>query len=203
MLTNNQFSIPTEIKKIKERIKRYEKALQNEKEEKGYINDGFGKRYILGPFYLLADDLEGSLDFYRWFEDNFADDRGEPFQYLCWALALYKSSQLKKARKKIIQTIFMNLYLIPYVLDIEVKNYDIWYSSNLSEKEYIEYMPVEYTALWDDEALDWLESIYLNKKIQKNIQKYISIYKKLKDMRPDNERSKLIDEAREIENVDY
>ena len=39
MLTNNQFSIPEDHKKIKERIRRYERAMEKEENEKGFIED--------------------------------------------------------------------------------------------------------------------------------------------------------------------
>ena len=41
---------PTDPKRIRERIRRYERALKRELEE-GYGGDGYGKRFLLGPLY--------------------------------------------------------------------------------------------------------------------------------------------------------
>ena len=47
-------SFYSDIKKLQETIKRYEKSLKQEKNKYGAIHDGMGKRYLLGPLYLLA-----------------------------------------------------------------------------------------------------------------------------------------------------
>jgi hypothetical protein len=52
---------PKDPTKIRARIRRYERALRKEHDETGYYSDGYGKRYWLGPLYLLMDDLEGAL----------------------------------------------------------------------------------------------------------------------------------------------
>ena len=44
---------------------------------------------------MLLGDIEGATKSYQWFEENCPDDIGEPFQYLCWALALYRSGNEK------------------------------------------------------------------------------------------------------------
>ncbi len=51
---------PTNPKRIRERIHRYERSLKKELEE-GYGGDGYGKRYLLGPLYKLMGDVDGAL----------------------------------------------------------------------------------------------------------------------------------------------
>ncbi len=51
---------PTDPKRIRERIRRYERALKRELET-GYGGDGYRKRYLLGPLYMLMDDVDGAL----------------------------------------------------------------------------------------------------------------------------------------------
>jgi hypothetical protein len=43
---------PTDPKRIRDRIRRYERALKKELEA-GYGGDGYGKRYLLGPLYMF------------------------------------------------------------------------------------------------------------------------------------------------------
>lgn len=40
---------PTDPKKIRARIRSYERKLQKELDETGMIHDGYGKRYLLWP----------------------------------------------------------------------------------------------------------------------------------------------------------
>jgi len=60
-------------KKIRERIRRYERNLK-----KRDARDGSGSRYLLGSLYLLLDDTEGALAHYKWFAKKFADDGAIP-----------------------------------------------------------------------------------------------------------------------------
>jgi hypothetical protein len=80
---------PTDPKRIRERIRRYERALKRELEG-GYGGDGYGKRYLLGPLYMLMGDVEGALASFDWYEDAYPGDGGDPYQYLTWALALFR-----------------------------------------------------------------------------------------------------------------
>ena len=65
------FQFPKDPKKIRARIRRYERALRKEYERHGFIGDGFGKRYLLGPMYLIMGDLAGALRSFGWFEEVF------------------------------------------------------------------------------------------------------------------------------------
>ena len=80
---------PKDPKKIRERITGYERDLQAK--VYGFIDDGYGKRYLLGPLYMLLGDIKGALKSFAWFEKSFPDDVGEPMHYLCWTLALYRA----------------------------------------------------------------------------------------------------------------
>jgi len=51
------YDFPQDPKKIRVRIRRYERALRHEQVSYGSINDGGGKRYLLGPLYLLMGRL--------------------------------------------------------------------------------------------------------------------------------------------------
>ena len=41
---------PDDPKKIRARIRSYERSLRKEQEEHGFIRDGYGKRHLLGLF---------------------------------------------------------------------------------------------------------------------------------------------------------
>lgn len=77
---------PTDPRKIKVWIKRYEDDLHKEKKKYRYISDDSGKRYLIGPMYLLLGDISGAVRSFESFEKEFSDDIGESFHLLCWAL---------------------------------------------------------------------------------------------------------------------
>ena len=52
---------PHDPKKLQARIRRYERAVRREFEQFGFYDDSDGKRYLLGPLYLLLGDLSGAL----------------------------------------------------------------------------------------------------------------------------------------------
>jgi hypothetical protein len=188
-------TFPDNPKKIKERINRYERELRREHQTHGFISDGYGKRYLLGPLYLALDDLSGALASFQWFEQTFPDDMGDPLHYLCWTLALYRSGDTAGAALKLRQTMFSNLYLIPHLLGLPQETLDIYHGSNLDEKDYLQYVPPEIWALWDEPALQWAGETYGSPEFQRVRVRYITIHKQLKHESPGPRRSELVDEA--------
>ena len=63
-------------RRIRARIRRYERALKRELAA-GYGGDGYGKRYLLGPLYMLLGDVGGALASFDWYVDAYPDDSGE------------------------------------------------------------------------------------------------------------------------------
>lgn len=147
------YQFPKGPKKIRDRITRYERELRKEHEKYGSISDDFGKRYLLGPLYLILGDLAGAIRSFEWFEQTFSGDMGEPFHALCWTLALYRSGDIAGATRKLRQAMLSNLYLIPHLLGLEQDKLDIWHGSNLEAKDYVQYAPAEILGLWDQQAL--------------------------------------------------
>ena len=186
---------PDNPKKIRARIRSYERSLRKEQAEHNFIHDGSGKRYLLGPLYMLMDDQEGALQSYAWFEAQFPDDVGEPMQYLCWTLALYRNGDLKVATQKLRQTMLSNLYIISHLLGREQAELDIWHGSSLAKKGYLEPIPPEIFALWDEAALKWVQETYDRPDMVQIRERYIEIYRQLNNERPGPRRSQLVEEA--------
>jgi hypothetical protein len=168
-------NFPHDPRKIRARIRRYERALRREQASYGFINDGGGKRSLLGPLYLLMGDTAGALQSFTWFVRTFPDDSGDPLQSLCWTLALYRAGDLEHAATKLRQTMLSNLYLLPRLLGIAQDPIDIWYPSNLAEKTYIDDFPDEVFALWEPPALQWASIVYASAPMQRVRRRYIAI----------------------------
>jgi len=186
---------PTDPKKIRERIKRYERGLQSELKAFGVINDGAGKRYLLGPLYLVLDDLPGAVQSFAWFEQTCPDDSGEPFQYLCWSLALYRSGKVEAASMKLRQTMLMNLYLLPHLLGLKQERLNIWHGTNWAEESYLADAPSGLFALWDEAALRWARARYESLEFTAVRTRYIEIYEQLQTEPPGLKRQHLVRES--------
>ena len=48
---------PTDPKQLRQRIKSYERKFRQEKKARGDYDNGYGKRFLLGPLYMLSGDL--------------------------------------------------------------------------------------------------------------------------------------------------
>ncbi len=189
------YDFPHDPQKIRARIRRYERALRREQECYGFINDGAGKRSLLGPLYLLMGDTAGALRSFAWFAQTFPDDSGDPLPYLCWTLALYRTGKLKHAAATLRQTMLSNLYLLRRLLGIAQDHIDMWYPSNLTEKTSIDGFPDEVFALWEPPVLQWAYTVYASAPIQHVRRRYMAIYHQLKTEPPGPKRSRLVDEA--------
>jgi hypothetical protein len=179
------YQFPKEPKKIRERTRRYERELQKEREKFGFIDDGFGKRYLLGPLYMVLGDTVGAIKSFEWFERAFPDDIGD----------------LEAAAQKLRQTMLSNLYLIPHLLGSEQEELDIWHASNLERKDYVEYAPHEILGLWDEEALQWVNETYHSPEFRQIRERYIEIYRQLRSEPPGPKRSQLVEEAFRLQNM--
>lgn len=192
--------LPKTTKGIQSRIKNYEDYLKYEKRTYGGFIDGGGVRYMIGPLYVLMGDFTGALKAFRLFKRRFPDDSGEPFHNLQWALALYKSEKYKEAEAKLINTMFSNLYLVPYIFGEDIPPYEFQHFSNFEEKDTIEYLPEEFLNLWDDESKEWAKSVYYKPETIQLREKYIDLKTLLTKEPVGKKRSELVNE---LSNLKY
>jgi hypothetical protein len=160
---------PTDPKRIRERIRRYERALKRELEE-GYGGDGYGKRYLLGPLYMLMGDVDGALASFDWYEDAYAFN-------------------------KLYHTMLENLYLVPFLLGRDLQPLDIWHGSNLEWIEYAVEVPQELLNLWDDVALQWARDVSEHPAVVEKVARYVAIHRELKSEPRGPRRSALVHES--------
>src|SRR6056297_2849483 len=189
------FTFPDTEKKLKNRITKYKRELQKEKDLTGYIHDGFGKRYLLFCFYFVLGDFHNADDYFEWYKEEFPDDIGDPIQQLCWALSLHRMGKDKEARYRLAELMLSNLYLIPYLLGYEIEKYDIWHGINTEEPEYVDFIFDEVKEAITDSDLQWMEELYHSPEFTHIRERYIEIHRKLKDTRVVEERRKLSEEA--------
>ena len=129
-----------------------------------------------------------------WFTRTFPDDIGEPFQYLCWTLALYRSGDRKNAARKLAQTWFKNPYLVLRLLGTEQQKIDFWHSSNWEQPEYLEAGPSELLDLWNEDALAWAKEVYEEAWFKQVRATYLEMQRRLTNEPVGPERSRLVSE---------
>lgn len=97
-----------------------------------------------------------------WFPNRTTIGRShrEPFDYLCWTLALYRAGDLEATPNKLVQTMLGNIDLIPILLGLEPTQMDYWHGSNWEELDYAAMGPMEVFALWDEDAVTWARQTY-------------------------------------------
>jgi hypothetical protein len=189
------YELPKEPRKIRERIRRYQRAFRDEKRKRGAIHDGSGKRFLLAALFLLMDDLDGALESFRWFEEEFPDSLGEPGHHLCWTLALYRSGNEEAAAHKLRQTMLLNLYLIPQLLGRKMERIDMWHGSSDAEPRHVQEIPPEFFSLWDDAELQWAKRLYDSQAFKSVAARYTEIHRELLHTPPGPRRTQLVREA--------
>jgi len=177
------------------KIRGYQRKLRAEKARCGVISDGAGKRYLLGPLFLLVDDLDNAINCFRWFEAEFPDDCGEPGHHLCWALALRRCGDHEGASRKLQQTMLMNIYLIPYLLGQKIERLEMWHGSSDAEPGYLEQIPFEFFLLWNESERQWAAKLYHSQPFMAVLSRYIEIHRQLLNMPPGPKRTQLVTEA--------
>jgi hypothetical protein len=185
-------------RKVRSRLRRYERALQKEKNEHDFYRDGAGKRYQIGPHYMLLGDDEGALAAFEWFDKEFSDDAGKPEHLLCWSLALHRAGNEVGAAKKLRQAMLSNLYLVPHLLDSPIDELDIWHGSSDEEPSYVRCIPEAYLRLWKAVEREWASRLYHSPGFQSVRARYVEISRLLDTTPAGPERSRLVKEMYEL-----
>ncbi|WP_319557502.1 hypothetical protein [Thiomicrorhabdus sp.] len=191
-------NFPDTEKKLRARISSYKSSLKREIKEYGSISDGAGKRYLLFWLYFALGDLAKFEEYIAWYFEQFPDDVGEPAQKLCWALGLRRMGKLQEAEYALAELMLYNLYLVPQILGNEVREYDIWYSSNYEHIDYFNYIPVELIDCVSPDDIEWLSTLYDLFVFRRMRKRHIEICTKLKGASNVKERVALLDEDRNI-----
>ena len=108
-----------------------------------------------------------------------------------------------KASNKLLQTMLKNIYLIEHLIGNEIHRYDIWHASNYEDTEYLDYVPVEFLAMWSKEEIEWAKSQFNSILFKKVHNRYIKIHQLLRTTKPGLERNALIDELEKYHNLDF
>jgi hypothetical protein len=180
-------------KKIRARIKRYERNFKNPD-----YRDGGGSRYLMGPLYLLMDDIEGAIAHYEWFDKKFSDDGGEPIHRLSWALAMLRAGKQENAVMRLHRAHTENIYMIPAVIGIPHGQPVGRWGSNWEWKEYIDHAPQEFLSMWRVDEKKWLKSAWDSVEFREFVKIFNQLLVQLEQEPRGPKRSVLVDALYEL-----
>jgi hypothetical protein len=186
--------LPSNRKKIRARIRRYERSLEQERQKLGQYRDATGKRYYLGALYLLMDDLEGAQRSFAWFEREFPGDEGDPGQSLCWALALLRARRPSEGVEKLRQAMLLNRYSLPCLLARDARAVGVSPESDAIEMNQLEAVPEQFFEMWTIDERAWAAALY-DGELEPVRTRYLQIERELEQETPGERRSRLVNEA--------
>jgi len=135
----------------------------DEKFDQFFIHGSESLRYATAELYAEIEDFKGCLTYYRWFSKNFPDDGAFPETFLIWTKALFTQGKLKEAHRKAIETALTNIYLIPFLLDLEMKDQNLpGYLSSMGA-DYADQAIPHFKYLMTPEFSEWLYNAYKSK----------------------------------------
>ena len=183
---------PKTLKGLSNRITKIRTYLSETKREYGWLDDSGGLRYELAYLYFLLDDNRRSSEYMRWFDREFPDDTGEPFQLLCRALMLHRMKKTTEAEKFFVKTMCSNIYMVPSLLDMKIEYEEIHHSIDWAEPGYVTNMPDRLRAAITPEDTTWIRDTYHSMRIQEIQAQYLEIEKQLVILPPGEKRKALV-----------
>ena len=188
-------------KQIRARALRLRRLLRKEEALHGQIDDGAGKRYLIGPLFVQCGDIESALTHYVWFKQNCTDESGEPIHNLFWAVALHRAGDVSGANTKLLQTMIQNIYLLPILLNMQFEVRDIWHSSSREQPDYFAEAPPELVPTLSDKERSWITKQLESDRFRRVEAEYISTFSALKDEHNPQKRRGILDRWYEFQHL--
>jgi tetratricopeptide (TPR) repeat protein len=193
---------PKQEEGIRNKIKRIKAALAADKRRWGdFHHDGQGLRYAPPRLYVQLNDYSGGLKYLKWFDKYFPDDIGYPDFLFEWTVILFKTGRLKEAERKAFQAFTRNTYLFDKFFGRPINKIDKWEGSNLEVAEFAtKYF--HYSCNQDNlsDFADWLDNLIHTESFLAITNKYLEIYKRMKNERDVETRRNLGRQAEQLEN---
>ena len=151
-----QNGIPIDLKKIRTKLHSYERKFKGSPHDR----DGSGVRFLMGPYYLCLNDLDGAIDHYDWFWNTYPDSTDEPFHTLGQVITEFRQGHRDISQSLLKRLYTSNPYLLPHILDIDIGNIIIPGFSNWEERPYVLNAPKELSSYLLPEEIEWLRGIW-------------------------------------------
>ncbi len=190
---------PKQVDRLNKKIADIKKILATEKRKFGCYDDSRGLRYLPTRYFIELGDFAGGVAYLNWFNRNFPDDCGFPEFLFESAIVLFKTGRPKEAASAAFRTFCSNPYWIDRFLGRPLTPLDMWHSSNLTQLEYTQALTYssDQPDLVDFSA--WLRELVSTDNFSRRSNRYIEIYRELKTEPDFERRSRLVEEASQLE----
>jgi len=142
------------------KIKRFKKALREERKRIGGLHDGGGLRYAIAELYFEIGNYSKTNLYLNWFYKNFPDDATFSYFQLGAAVTYFKVKKRNLAIRELVALNTGNLYIVGLLLKRTVVDHEkyewneyetlAWAKGNLAVLE----------TLPTPDFLEWLDTIY-------------------------------------------
>jgi Bacterial transcriptional activator domain. len=176
-----------------EAIDEYEALLQRNPK------DNQGVRYVIGPLYQLAGDLEEALEAYDRYAEKYSEGQGDPHHTFCWGLALFQDGQRKAALRRWRKALFQNVYVAPLLLDEPLPDPDVWFGTNLATPDYAATYVNLFLELWEDApaARRALDHLWSHDEVQAALEEWVGLSRELDSLAASEQNSEESDRRRQ------
>jgi len=148
-------------------------------------DDGVGAGFCLGPAWHRLGDLEKAIDYYR-------NSPCVPDQLYNSAIVHITRNEFDEAIEALIGGFFENPFIPPLLLGEEVKEKDIFMSSNLESLEWANDYVKENRDLWAAGVLEFLRKVWEDPEMQEAHHMMLAIQRGIKITEDGDKRSMLI-----------
>lgn len=170
--------------------------MNKEKKLHGMISDGYGKRFLIFWLYVALDDVDKSIEYIRWYENEFPDCGGEPGQLISWAVLLHRAG--KPARKILAEAMLSNTFLLPMIIGEAPSEPGCRYQSNFEHPEYVDEFPERFLAAFSNEDRAWIKEQYQSAEFTQLREDYARLSKRLEATSGFDERGKILNFMRNL-----
>ena len=190
--------LPADKKKFRDRATRAARELEKERSKCGCVNDGAGRRYRIGVYFLLAGELKKASDAFDRFYREFPDDVGEPVFYLYAALAAYRSGEKEKAQLRLLAAMLSNVFLLPHLVGKVLEAPGVWHPSNRQHESYLTEIE-EYLYEPSIEERGWIAEAMASEPFVMLCDGYIETFAALSGERDFERRAAILGRWRDLE----
>ena len=170
-----------QIERIKKKIRSYRAQLSAEKRKYGVYNDGRGLRYIIPGLYLKLEDYKSCFRYFNWFQKEFIDDCGFPDFLLQWSFVLFQNKKYDLAEKKLYETFFSNIYLIPLLMGDDIGKVEKSETISTERIEFAKEVLAESSKIITKDFLYWLKEISTTELFAQRIRDFIGLQKLIEE----------------------
>lgn len=189
-----------QAEKLRLKIKKIKADLAADKKHwGGYYHDSRGLRYLPPRYYVKLGDYKGGLRYLNWFKKNFPDDAGFPDFLFESSVILFQTAKIEEARNKVFQTFCANTYIFDKFFGKPIVPINKYEWSNLASPDFLSVFRYSSSQTNLADFSIWLEDLITTELFVDASKRFIDIYTKLKNEKDIEERGRLLEEARMIE----